>query len=90
MMNVSEHVIVRVEMTAGNEWWFCKTCERWFPTYLKASTHSNPSITCPRCGMTSYNPNDVREGYCGNCHDWTAVRRRDDLPEPELPGASAP
>jgi hypothetical protein len=29
------------------------------------------SITCPRCGMTSHNPNDVREGYCGNCHDWT-------------------
>ena len=31
------------------------------------------SITCPRCGMTSYNPNDIREGYCGNCHDWTAL-----------------
>jgi hypothetical protein len=29
------------------------------------------SITCPRCGMTSYNANDIREGYCGNCHDWT-------------------
>lgn len=29
------------------------------------------SITCPRCGMTSHNENDVREGYCGNCHDWT-------------------
>jgi hypothetical protein len=29
------------------------------------------SITCPRCLMTSYNPNDIREGYCGNCHDWT-------------------
>jgi hypothetical protein len=29
------------------------------------------SITCPICGMTSYNPNDIREGYCGNCHDWT-------------------
>ena len=28
------------------------------------------SITCPRCGMTSYNPNDVREGYCGNCHGY--------------------
>jgi ribosomal protein L37E len=28
-------------------------------------------FTCPRCGMTSYNPNDIREGYCGNCHDWT-------------------
>jgi ribosomal protein L37E len=30
-----------------------------------------PSFTCPRCGMTSYNPDDIREGYCGNCHDWT-------------------
>lgn len=30
-----------------------------------------PSITCPRCGRTSWNPNDVREGYCGACHDWT-------------------
>ena len=29
------------------------------------------SITCPVCGMTSYNANDIREGYCGNCHDWT-------------------
>lgn len=29
-------------------------------------------ITCPRCHMTSYHPNDVREGYCGNCHDWTS------------------
>ena len=33
-----------------------------------------PSITCPKCGMTSYNPNDIREGYCGNCHDWTTPR----------------
>lgn len=28
-------------------------------------------ITCPQCGATSYNANDVREGYCGRCHDWT-------------------
>jgi protein-arginine kinase activator protein McsA len=26
------------------------------------------SITCPSCGMTSYNPNDVSQRYCGNCH----------------------
>ncbi len=31
------------------------------------------SITCPRCGRTSYNLNDIREGYCGACHDWTRV-----------------
>jgi histidine triad (HIT) family protein len=29
------------------------------------------SFTCPRCGATSHNPNDVREGYCGRCHAWT-------------------
>lgn len=29
------------------------------------------SITCPACGMTSYNSNDVEQGYCGNCHAWT-------------------
>lgn len=33
-----------------------------------------PSITCPECGMTSYNPNDIREGYCGNCHAYTSAR----------------
>jgi hypothetical protein len=30
------------------------------------------SFICPRCAMRSYNPNDIREGYCGACHDWTA------------------
>jgi predicted RNA-binding Zn-ribbon protein involved in translation (DUF1610 family) len=29
------------------------------------------AFTCPRCGSRSYNPNDIREGYCGACHDWT-------------------
>jgi hypothetical protein len=31
------------------------------------------SITCPRCGRTSHSPDDVREGYCGACHDWTGL-----------------
>jgi ribosomal protein S27AE len=29
------------------------------------------SITCPRCGMTSFHPKDVEQGYCGRCDDWT-------------------
>lgn len=29
------------------------------------------SFTCPACGMTSYNALDEREGYCGNCNDFT-------------------
>jgi hypothetical protein len=24
-------------------------------------------ITCGRCGLTSHNPNDVAQRYCGNC-----------------------
>lgn len=33
-----------------------------------------PSITCPRCRLTSYHPSDIRERYCGFCH-----RFHDDL-----------
>jgi len=29
------------------------------------------SVTCPRCGRTSHNPDDIGAGYCGHCHDWT-------------------
>lgn len=32
------------------------------------------TITCPVCSRTSYNGNDVREGYCGFCHDWTSPK----------------
>lgn len=31
-----------------------------------------PSITCPECRRTSYNPNDIKNGYCGFCHAWTS------------------
>lgn len=27
-----------------------------------------PAYTCPRCGRTSFNRNDVENQYCGNCH----------------------
>lgn len=30
-----------------------------------------PHFTCPCCGTTSYHPDDVLEGYCGVCHDFT-------------------
>lgn len=47
----------------------------------------SPSFTCPRCGMTSYHPKDVEEGYCGNCHAWT----REGMPiaEPEPKGSES-
>jgi hypothetical protein len=32
-----------------------------------------PHVTCPQCGMTSYNPHDIEWGYCGNCHGYTST-----------------
>lgn len=45
------------------------------------------SFTCPRCRRTSHNINDVREGYCGYCYDWTGLDAGPDaydLGPPEL------
>jgi hypothetical protein len=30
------------------------------------------TFTCPRCASVSHHPEDVRHGYCGACHDYTA------------------
>jgi len=40
--------------------------------YYGRRDSDEPAITCPRCGATSYNPNDIRERYCGRCHWWTS------------------
>lgn len=45
------------------------TCER----ALNATYYQTKSITCPRCAMVSYNRNDIEQGYCGSCHDWTSL-----------------
>ena len=28
------------------------------------------SITCPKCGMTSHHPEDIKQNYCRNCHQF--------------------
>ena len=38
------------------------------PTYMIGG--DGKWIQCLDCGMISYNPNDVRERYCGNCHEF--------------------
>lgn len=49
--------------------WVCGLHER-------AAATPPTSFTCPRCDRTSYNPNDIREGYCGACHNWTGQPSR--------------
>ena len=46
---------------------------RW--ARLERELHGAESVTCPRCGRTSHHPQDVAEGYCGACHDWTSPRQ---------------
>lgn len=43
------------------------------PEEAAALISGGQSVTCPQCGRTSWNPNDVREGFCSNCHDWTSA-----------------
>jgi predicted RNA-binding Zn-ribbon protein involved in translation (DUF1610 family) len=33
-------------------------------------------FACPRCGATSSGPEDISEGYCGRCHEWTGPDQR--------------
>jgi hypothetical protein len=35
---------------------------------ISADTYGNPWIRCLRCGLGSYNPNDIQHKYCGYCH----------------------
>lgn len=39
------------------------------------------AYTCPRCGMTSHNPHDEAERYCGNCHQYEDDRKNIRLEE---------
>lgn len=41
------------------------------PTTLE----SPPAFICPRCGAQSWHPEDASNGYCGRCHDYTALPR---------------
>lgn len=43
----------------------CETCGG---SGIAARQEDPPSFTCPRCGAVSFNPNDIRERYCGRCH----------------------
>lgn len=56
---------------------------------------TQPSITCPRCGRTSYSQGDIDQGYCGWCHWWTSdpsgmLNRPEVIAAAEAQGAITP
>ncbi len=40
------------------------------PSYQITLRDGLPTITCLRCHMTSWHPQDVQHLYCGNCHEY--------------------
>ena len=59
-------------VTLGNGQVFRFMVEETTPEEASAALLAAGAIACPPCERTSWNPNDVREGYCGHCHDWTS------------------
>src|SRR5207247_2471436 len=58
----------------------------------RASATRVEHFECPRCERQSFHPKDVKEGYCGHCHDWTGRRESCDAARitPGPPGEQAP
>lgn len=52
-----------------------RCCQECGFKWAEKTKDAPPAITCPKCGMTSGNENDIREGYCGNCHEWTSPHK---------------
>lgn len=46
---------------------------------IQGGMSHQPSISCRVCGMRSFHPKDVEEGYCGRCHEYTALMSEDEL-----------
>ena len=55
-------------MTEDQETFVRQTISRLTIRALYTIASDGKSITCHRCGKTSYNRNDVAERYCGQCH----------------------
>lgn len=44
-----------------------------FPKMVLVPATGHDAIQCLGCGMISYNENDIRERYCGNCHKFGSL-----------------
>jgi hypothetical protein len=49
--------------------------------YEITSDGEQSSIRCLVCGATSYNPNDIANKYCGNCHSFLDTETMAQLPQ---------
>lgn len=55
-------------------------------TYELVEENGHKGIKCLDCNMTSFNENDIKHLYCGNCHefhDLKELRKKLNLPNPD-------
>jgi hypothetical protein len=57
----------------------------WRDSLPDVARDAYPSIRCPQCRLTSYNPHDIGSGWCGNCRDWTSPATADRPPRRPMP-----
>jgi hypothetical protein len=43
--------------------------------YLRTIDGDAARYTCPHCGTTTYHPDNIEQGFCDQCQDWTRIRR---------------
>lgn len=61
----------RVDIHFGGHYCGSEECQQKIVTDLLAlNKRAESQHHCPHCGMTSHNPNDAAESYCGNCHHY--------------------
>lgn len=48
-------------------------CTRVHPELDAQHEGGHPPFTCPKCQRTSMHPQDLRQGYCANCRDFTGI-----------------
>ena len=49
----------------------CPNCNTTLENDQQICTvNHDPSFTCPDCGLISYHRLDIKNRYCGNCHQF--------------------
>jgi hypothetical protein len=63
------------DMVLDKSGWFLQPHE----CVMEAAVPAPRSITCPRCGRTSFHPADVAERYCGACYAFHDTMTQTDI-----------
>jgi len=68
MQNISDYGAFSL-LDSSNQTRVLRWIKEWnYKSDIPEQLERQPSFTCPKCGMVSYHPMDVKNSYCGHCH----------------------